>query len=57
MSQQMSMREQLARAWYELSPAVLDGIDLPFDEAPLGFLRRAYGRADQVLAVLAEEAA
>lgn len=51
------IRELIAVAWYELDPAVIDGVELPFDEAPIAHLKRAYSHADDVLAMLTADAA
>lgn len=49
----MTTRERLARAWYALRPAEVDGREVPFDDAPPVRLAWCWNRADDALAALA----
>jgi hypothetical protein len=49
----MPLREKLARGWYALRPAAVDGQEISFEHAPPVRRAWAYNRADDALAALA----
>lgn len=55
MARRVTIREQLARAWYALAPATVDGQEISFEFAPPAYMAHVYARADQVIAMLASE--
>lgn len=57
MRNRLGTRERLARGWYELQPAVVDGIEIAFEDAPPALLAYVYGRADEALRTLEQVAA